>query len=208
MSWSDYWKPLLYHQWFTTLPIQTKSFSEQTIIVTGSTRGLGLEAARLITNLGAKKVILAVRNIKLGETVRDDIEKKTGKEGVVEVWPLDLCSYESVKEFAEKASKLPRIDVLLLNAAIYKTEFTMAEVDETTITTNIVSNFLLGLLLLPKLKETSIKFNVQPTLEIVTSEAHWIAEFTEKAILIQYSSHLETKKKVVNVCGIVMVPPN
>jgi NAD(P)-dependent dehydrogenase (short-subunit alcohol dehydrogenase family) len=146
MSWSDYWKPLLYHQWFTTLPIQTKSFSEQTIIVTGSTRGLGLEAARLITNLGAKKVILAVRNIKLGETVRDDIEKKTGKEGVVEVWPLDLCSYESVKEFAEKASKLPRIDVLLLNAAIYKTEFTMAEVDETTITTNIVSNFLLGLL--------------------------------------------------------------
>lgn len=87
----------LYSQFLVTPPKPTKSFAEQTVIVTGANTGLGLEAARHITRLNATKVILAVRNTSKGEAAKRSIEESTGRLGVVEVWPLDLSNYESVK---------------------------------------------------------------------------------------------------------------
>ena len=54
------------------------------------------------------------------------------------------------------------------------------EEDESTITVNVVSTFLLALLMLPKLKETAQKFNVQPRLTIVSSEVHGWTPFKER----------------------------
>jgi hypothetical protein len=72
------------------------------------------EAVRHFTRLGASKIILAVRNSKAGEEAKKDIESSTkcGTD-VLEVWTPDLLSYESCKSFADRASKLPRLDVLL-----------------------------------------------------------------------------------------------
>ena len=141
----------LYSQLLVSLPYPKKEFTGQTIIVTGSNTGLGLEAARHLTRLNAGKVILAVRNIDKGEAAKTSIEESTNRPGVVEVWQLDLSSYESVKQFARKADDLERLDVLLENAGIMTTKFSMAEKDESNVTINVVSTFLLGLLLLPKL---------------------------------------------------------
>ena len=170
----------VYSQLFTKLPYPTHSFSGQTVIVTGSNTGLGLEAARHFTRLGAAKVILAVRTVSKGETAKQSIESSTERKGVVEVWPLDLGSYESVKEFAAKAGKLDRLDVLLENAGIAKTGYSVMEDNEATITTNVVSTFLLGLLLLPKLRETGQKFNITPHLVITCSEVHAWSPFKER----------------------------
>jgi retinol dehydrogenase-12 len=46
---------------FAHLPYPTKKFTGQTIIVTSSNVGLGLEAARHFVRLDAAKVIIAVR---------------------------------------------------------------------------------------------------------------------------------------------------
>jgi retinol dehydrogenase 12 len=43
---------------------------------------------------------------------------------------------------------------------------------ESTITVNVISTFLMALLLLPKLRADAIKFNILPRLSIVASEAH------------------------------------
>ena len=161
-----------YSQLFVTLPYPTYSFSGQTIIVTGSNTGLGLEAARHFTRLGAAKVILAVRNLSKGEAAKESIESSTDRKGVVEVWQLDLGSYESVKDFAKKAEKLDRLDALVENAGIARDVWSVLEDNEASITTNVVSTYLLGLLLLPKLRETGQKFNVTPHLAIVCSEVH------------------------------------
>lgn len=169
-----------YTQLFVTLPYPTHSFSGQTVIITGSNTGLGLEAARHCTRLGAAKVILAVRTISKGEAAKESIESSTNRKGVVEVWPLDLGSYESVKDFAKKAEKLDRLDVLLENAGIAKEVYTTLEDNEATITTNVVSTFLLGLLLLPKLRETGQKFNTTPHLTITCSEVHAWSSFKER----------------------------
>lgn len=173
-------KEWLYSQLFVTLPYPTKQFTGQAIIVTGSNSGLGYEAAHHFVRLNAEKVILAVRNPERGETAKKSIEKSTGRTSVVEVWQLDLASYESVKQFAARAEGLKRLDIVMENAGILTNKFTTMEDNESTITTNVISTFLLALLLLPKLRETAVKFNVLPRLVIVASFVHYFTELSEK----------------------------
>jgi NAD(P)-dependent dehydrogenase (short-subunit alcohol dehydrogenase family) len=162
----------IWRQLFTTPPAPTKDCSGKTVIVTGANTGLGLEAARHYVQLNAAKVILACRNLDKGEAAKKDIESSTGRK-VVEVWRLDLGSYESVKEFAKRAQGLDRVDILLENAGISTNKFTVVEGNESTVTVNVVSTFLLALLMLPKLQETGRKHNTIPNLAIVSSEVHF-----------------------------------
>jgi len=183
---------LWYSQWFVSLPVPTESFKDKTVIVTGSNQGLGFEAAKHIVRLGAAKLIVAVRSIEKGEEAKAEIVSATKcKPDVVEVWHLDLASYDSVKAFAKKCEALNRLDVLLENAGIQKTTFTMAEGNETTITVNVVSTYLLALLLLPKLKDTARRFNTHPHLVIVSSEVHNLTTISErKAAAKQFNGQI------------------
>lgn len=183
----------LYTQLLVSLPKASPStdttFKGRTIIVTGSNAGLGLEAARHFTALGAGKVILAVRNAEKGQAAKTSIEESThtAGQGIVEVWPLDLSNYASVKAFAQRASsELERLDVLLENAGIATMNYNVAEDNEATITVNVISTFLLALLLLPKLRETARKFPTddpkkKPHLVIVSSEVHNFTSFPEQS---------------------------
>lgn len=171
----------LYSQLFLTLPYPTSEFSGKTIIVTGSNVGLGLEAARHFTRLNAEKVILGVRNLEKGEAAKKSIEETTSKLGVVEVWQLDLANYESTKQFAKRAEGLKRLDAVVENAGIATRRYHVAEDNEATITTNVVSTYLLALMILPKLRETATKFNTVPHLTIVSSEVHGFTNFPEKS---------------------------
>lgn len=164
-------------QWLVTPTYPTTSYEGQTVIVTGANVGLGFEAARHITRLGAAKVILAVRSLSKGEEAKKSIEASEKKSGVVEVWQLDLSSYASVEEFAARVNKeLPRLDVILENAGIATQSYDLAEGNESTITTNVISTYLLALLVLPKLKETAAKYNKQTYLTIVSSEVHFMTD--------------------------------
>ncbi|WYZ38709.1 hypothetical protein EsH8_III_000623 [Colletotrichum jinshuiense] len=165
---------------FKTLPYPSQDCAGRTIIVTGSNVGLGLEAARHFVRLNAAKVILAVRSTDKGEAARTDIELTTGRRGVIEVWPLDQASFDSVKEFAARADKLPRLDYVVLNASIATNKRVEAEGWESTITVNVLSTFLLGLKLLPVLRRTGSTYNVVPKLVIVASDASQMAKFRER----------------------------
>lgn len=172
----------LYSQFFVKPTYPTRMLNGQTVIVTGSNTGLGKEAARHFARLGAAKLILAVRNTKAGEAAKDDIEQTTQcPPGTVEVWPLDLGDYASVKAFAARATKeLERVDVLCENAGIATDKKKMVEGHESTITVNVVSTFLLALLMLPKLRETARRFGTRPRLTVVASEVHGWAKFPER----------------------------
>jgi NAD(P)-dependent dehydrogenase (short-subunit alcohol dehydrogenase family) len=171
----------LYSQLFASLPTPTYDYNGKTVIVTGSNVGLGKEAARHFTRLGASTVVLAVRSLEKGEAAKRDIESSTRKQNVVKVMQLDMSSYESVLDFAAKASKqLDRIDVALLNAGVARGEWEMAEGDESTITVNVIATFLLAFALLPKLKDTAARFNIRPNLTITASEVHAWAAFEER----------------------------
>jgi retinol dehydrogenase-12 len=183
-----YLRTLLWSQWCFTPPSPTIQWYGKTVIVTGANIGLGREAARHLASLGAEKVIIAARNLDAAQKAKTYIETSTKcGSSVIECWPLDLCSYESVKTFAARCSTLPRLDCLLENAGVSKYRFYKTEgaLDELQITTNVVSTFLLAFLLLPKLKETALKYDTQPHLTIVTSELHHQTTIPERKALHQ-----------------------
>ena len=91
---------------------------------------------------------------------------------VIEVWEVDLSSYESVKAFCKKVNGLRRVDVVCENAGVATPIWEECEGMEKTITVNVISTFLMALLLLPKLRESAARFNMVPRLTIVSSEAH------------------------------------
>lgn len=148
--------------------------------MTGANGGLGLEAARHFARLGAERVIVAVRSLEKGDAAKISIEESTSRKNVVDVWHLDLCSYDSVKEFAKRCEALPRIDAVVENAGVLTTKFELTEGSEKTITTNVYSTFLLALLLLPKLKETATQYNSRPHLVIVSSDVHFLTSLPER----------------------------
>ncbi|KAL2131204.1 hypothetical protein VTI74DRAFT_5407 [Chaetomium olivicolor] len=144
----------------------------RTYIVTGANTGLGFEAAKHLASLGAAKVILAVRNNVTGQAAKHEIDTAAGTadKNVVEVWPLDLCSYDSVRAFAKRAeTELERIDGLIENAGLALARREMAEGHIVPVTVNVMSTFLLAVLLLPVMSEKGKKFGIQPRLTIVTS---------------------------------------
>ncbi|PHH92378.1 hypothetical protein CDD83_7660 [Cordyceps sp. RAO-2017] len=171
----------LYRQLLITPPKPSTRFDGKTIIVTGSNVGLGLEAARHFGRLGAGRVILAVRDLEKGEVAKKSIDRTLRRSpSPVSVWKLDLSSYDSVQEFAARAcNELDRVDVVCENAGIATGTFRLTERDESSITTNVVSTFLLAFLLLPKMKETAQRFNTVPTISVTSSEVHMFSSFPE-----------------------------
>lgn len=180
----------LYSQLITTPVYPRTSCKGKTIIVTGANAGLGYEAAKHFVRLGAEKVILGVRSLAKGRRAAESIEKEEKRAGVVEVWELDLASYASVKGFAKRVGELERIDAVVENAGIATGIYVKAEDNESTITTNVVSTFLLALLLVPILKRSAAKNAITPTLVIVSSEVHALTPFAERDAQPSIFAHL------------------
>lgn len=110
----------------------TADFTGQTIIITGSNIGLGLEAARQLVRLNATLIILAVRDVRKGESAKEDIARTESSRRLdisscVQVWELDLARYESVKGFARRVETLDRVDKVIENASIYPFNFEPGE---------------------------------------------------------------------------------
>ncbi|KAL9123292.1 MAG: hypothetical protein Q9187_000164 [Circinaria calcarea] len=170
----------IYTQLFQKPPYPQNDFSRQAIIVTGANVGLGLEASKHFVRMGAEKVIVAVRSVSKGEEAKREIERDTKRTGVVEVWNIDYASYDSIKAFAAKVATLPRVDAAVLNAGIATEKYEVFEDNESTITVNVVSTTLLMLLLLPTLRASSVKWNIEPVLTVVGSGVHAYTPFTER----------------------------
>jgi NAD(P)-dependent dehydrogenase (short-subunit alcohol dehydrogenase family) len=77
---------------YRTLPILANESTciGKTYIVTGGNSGLGFETAKHLVEFSAKCVVLGVRNLEAGERAKREIEKSTGRKGVVQVGILML----------------------------------------------------------------------------------------------------------------------
>lgn len=117
-------------------------------------------------------MILGCRSIDKGQAAKALIAQTTKGDAEVEVWQVDLSSYESVREFCAKAQKLERLDAVIENAGIAMPTYEEYEGMESTITVNVISTFLMALLLLPKVRADAVKYNILPRLTIVASDAH------------------------------------
>jgi NAD(P)-dependent dehydrogenase (short-subunit alcohol dehydrogenase family) len=166
-----YFLDLLYSQLLVTIPSQTSSFTNQTVIVTGSNTGLGLEAARLLIRLNASKVILAVRTISKGEAAAISIISSCNiPASRVEVWQLDMSNKDSIVAFAKRAAGLERLDAAILNAGVFN--FKRNDIDgvEAHLAINVIGATLLELLLLPTLQKSASRTGLRGRLTLVGSD--------------------------------------
>lgn len=113
----------------------------------------------------------------------------------VQVWELDLARHESVARFAARAhAELARLDVLVNNAGTYVMSgaFRRApddqdgngavdQADEMTVRVNVVSTVRLAVLLLPKLRETSLRHDKEAVCTFTGSFVHFMTAFPERA---------------------------
>jgi NAD(P)-dependent dehydrogenase (short-subunit alcohol dehydrogenase family) len=149
------------------------TFKDQTILITGASGGLGLATAVHFVNLGASSVIITARSNAKGEAAKTAIEAQTGTEGkgVVKSMELDMSTLASTKAFAERVKQeVKKIDYVLLNAGLLNPGFKQGkEGFEESIQVNVLSTALLGLLLLPWMKEAG---HGKAHLGFVTSGLH------------------------------------
>lgn len=89
-----------------------------------------------------------------------------------------MGSHQSIKEFAARANKLDRLDVLLENAGVANSKFTTIGDEESTIAVNVTGTFLLALELLPKLRDSARKHGTGH-LTIVSSTVHSFTQLPE-----------------------------
>ncbi|KAG9851585.1 NAD(P)-binding protein, partial [Aureobasidium melanogenum] len=175
----------LYRQFFVTPPIVSPhevDLTGKTAIVTGSNIGLGLECARQLLDLKLGRLILAVRSEARGEKARSDLlAGRSLAPSAIEVWKLDLSEYDSITEFAERAQTLEHLDIVVMNAGLYKVEKTFNKFTgfEEDVQVNYVSTALLTILLLPVLKAK--RSGAAPArLTIVSSDTAGWAKFQER----------------------------
>jgi NAD(P)-dependent dehydrogenase (short-subunit alcohol dehydrogenase family) len=143
----------------------------RTVLVTGSTDGIGKETAMQLAQMGAT-VLLHGRDPKKGKVVLEEIHKKTGSD-LLEFYLADLSSRQQIRSLAaEVRENNNRLDVLINNAGIFMPERKMTEEGiETTFTVNYLAPFLLTLELLDLLKRSR-----QARIISVASIAHWNAK--------------------------------
>lgn len=175
-------------------PQDKAAVAGKTVIVTGSNTGLGLETAKQLLDLGIKRLILAVRDTSKGEKARQQLLAAHSHPDncSIQVWELDLLSYDSILQFTKRAETLDQLDIAVLNAGLYREleHFYPATGYEEVFQVNYLSTFLLGTLLLPILESKS-KGDQPGRLAIVSSDtASWakFAERTEQPIFPFYKT--------------------
>jgi NAD(P)-dependent dehydrogenase (short-subunit alcohol dehydrogenase family) len=129
----------------------------KTAIVTGASGGLGLECGRQFLQLGLQKLILAVRSQSKGDAAAKKLLDEHPKADV-EVWILDMESYDSVRSFASRCETLDRLDVVILNAGCGRQTYRRCEGPggrEVTLQVNYLATVLLTILLTPIVKRKS-----------------------------------------------------
>ncbi|KAB5542474.1 hypothetical protein GE09DRAFT_1135318, partial [Coniochaeta sp. 2T2.1] len=175
-----------YRQLFVTPPPVTErdvDLTGKTAIITGANGGIGLEVARQVLDLGAK-VIITARSVSKGKAACQELSK--GRDlpspDAIQVWRLDLSSYDSILAFVERAKTLDHLDIAVLNAGVFKLAETFDPTTgyEEAVQINYISTILLTVLLLPIIKAKRKSGPEPGRLCVVSSDAAAWAKFERR----------------------------
>ena len=127
----------------------------KTVLITGSTDGIGKQTALDLARMGAN-VIIHGRDPQRVQTAREEIIKNSGN-NQVDSMLADFSSLTQVKRMAEEIlARYPRLDVLVNNAGVFLLDRKLTNDGlEMNFQVNYLSPFLLTNLLLPLLQKSA-----------------------------------------------------
>ncbi len=132
---------------------------QQIILITGSTDGIGFEAAKMLVEAG-HDVLLHGRSPDKLKSAMAALSKTAGGRSV-EGFVADLSRMADVERFAGEVSESrDKIDVLINNAGVYTPGATTADGLDNRFAVNAIAPYLLTRLLLPTLGSTGHIINV------------------------------------------------
>ncbi|KAF3906401.1 hypothetical protein ABW20_dc0104946 [Dactylellina cionopaga] len=179
-----------------TLP-ENLSFENQSVLITGSNTGIGLEFARAYLRRKAKTVYLVVRSIERGNNAiiklkKDKIILKENPDADIKLYQCDQGSFESVMVFVQKLkAEVKSLNTVILNAGVNNFKFVpTAEKWESNFHVNYFGTAFIALELLPFLKEGQ-NSGVKSHLFLTSSLTHKFASIDTKSLLTEDSNILE-----------------
>ncbi len=126
----------------------------KTILVTGSTDGIGKATAQALAKHGCEVIVHGRNNVRASSAQRELIDA-TGNPNIRAV-SADFSSLAQVRDLASGLSDLPKLDVLINNAAIATNDRSLTEDGfESTFGINHLAPFLLTNLLLGLLRDSA-----------------------------------------------------
>ena len=154
----------------------------KTILITGSTDGIGLEAAKVLAALGHYVVLHGRSPSKLDAAIEAVAAQSTG--GRVEGLVADLSVFDDVVTLAEAVARRGELlDVLINNAGVYKVSSTTTEDGlDVRFVVNTIAPYLLTHRLLPLLEPTGRVINLSSAaqapvdLEALAGDEHLSAD--------------------------------
>lgn len=144
---------------------------KSTVIITGTSSGVGLYAAKALAATSQWHVIMACRNLQKTEEAAQSVGIAKDSYTIIH---LDLASLNSVRQFVTDFRNTGRsLDALVCNAAIYmpliKEPLYSPDGYELSVATNHLGHFLLCNLLLEDLQKSSAS---EPRLVILGTVTH------------------------------------
>jgi WW domain-containing oxidoreductase len=144
--------------------LQGHDFTGKNVIITGANSGMGYESAKALAKVGAH-VILACRSESKAKEAIQKIKNEVPKASL-EFVALDLVDFCSIEKFV-KALKVDKVDLLVNNAGIMTSEYTLTpQSHEITAGVNHFGHFYLTKLLLPLLLKAKAR------VVVLSSESH------------------------------------
>ncbi|MGL4320839.1 MAG: SDR family oxidoreductase [Paracoccaceae bacterium] len=182
------------------------NFTNQTILVTGGTSGIGLELAKALQALGNTVIVTGRRQALLDQIVAQN-------PGMA-AYPSDMTDAASIKTLVQTVLRNhPAVNVLINNAGIMQAEDLTADAvstdtAEATITTNLVAPIRLTSALLPHFRSQpqAAVINVTSGLAFVPL-MHTPTYNASKAALHSYTQSLRAQLRNTKVAVVELAPP-
>ncbi len=132
-----------------------QSLRDRTCLITGTARGMGRIAARELAKLGARLILVDIKDGE-GRAARDEIVELTGNDQL-EFVHCDIASFSQVRSLANHVlERYDRLHVLINNAGFVDPVYRLTEDGfEQHLAVHYLGHFLLTRLLLGRMKESA-----------------------------------------------------
>ena len=154
---------VLIANWFNgPLTDLTHSMKGKVVVITGASRGIGLETTKDLLRQGAT-VIMGSRDENQAHKALESIQNNAHKSHCV-FMHLDLTDYDNINKFVEEVkNKYGKIDILINNAGSCFQNFTLSDGIELTYFTNHLGHLILSCLFLDNFNPKGRIINVVTT---------------------------------------------